>query len=307
MNNTVEVNNFTIFLSRGTVYEIGELAEGAIALDGAVRGPIMGTPENGDRWSFDHHDNCVRLITEATCQQVYRALKLGFDPTGRTAYINDLDGDTLMSLFLLLAWDGSPEVQELVDGVGILDAHGPAGYVFMSDAQRRLVDNYYAGVIHPLVGPRAGGSQELFGEWGTLIERGMGLIQQLLDGDLPIAATPVEPVEIIYSNEEAKMVMAKCSGFGGFTTLYRQGYTVVVLTSDAPEGTHRYTVGKLSDLVPYALGPTGEGLLGRLQKAEEKAHPETGGWGGGSSIGGSPRNSDGSSSRLPHHVVWELV
>jgi hypothetical protein len=38
----------------------------------------------------------------------------------------------------------------------------------------------------------------------------------------------------------------------------------------------------------------------------ELSHEEPG-WGGGSTIGGAPRNSDGSRSRLPPQRVFEIV
>jgi hypothetical protein len=89
----------------------------------------------------------------------------------------------------------------------------------------------------------------------------------------------------------------------GFATIYRLGYDIGVLVTDAAHGTLTYTVGKRSDLVQYPLGPgdKSDSLLGMLRAVEP-------GWGGGSTIGGSPRNQDGSSSKLgPEEVFGALL
>jgi hypothetical protein len=83
-----------------------------------------------------------------------------------------------------------------------------------------------------------------------------------------------------------------------------------------------YTIGKRSDLVPLAVGPgaikrpptsnddyRSDTILGALALAELEANPEqshAANWGGASSIGGGPRNTDGSQSRLKPEQVLEI-
>lgn len=117
----------------------------------------------------------------------------------------------------------------------------------------------------------------------------------------PPAAEPSE-VDVIVRSDDQFMVMATCDDFGGFEALYNDGYKVVCLISEAADGSQRFTIGKVSDLVPYRLGPGNDpdSLLGRLNALEP-------GWGGGSSIGGSPRLDGGVSSRLRQPQVWDVM
>ena len=70
--------NIDIKIARGLVVSFDLLNPKSIALDGYVQGPAIDV--EGERFSFDHHDKCLRLITRATCQQVMDALLLGFNP-----------------------------------------------------------------------------------------------------------------------------------------------------------------------------------------------------------------------------------
>lgn len=76
-------------------------------------------------------------------------------------------------------------------------------------------------------------------------------------------------------------------------------------------------IGKRSDLVPLAVGPAeqkrGSGdwsptILGELARLEcERGCPVAETWGGGTSIGGSPRRQGGSSSSLEEAEVLEVL
>jgi hypothetical protein len=290
----------TVKKTNGDTVSLEDLAPRAVALDGAVQGPVMG--DHQDRWSFDHHADCQRLITAATCEQVFTATKLGFKWAERDVHINDLDGDTILSLYVIdLAATGtafSEKLPALVRAVGLVDAHGPAAHVLLSEEDRVLVNGFYQGVIYPTLGRNV---QERFGEWDSLIEECHAKIHALLDGRLKMTKAPDEPVTVHATHRAGglRLVLAECPGFGGFTKLYDEGYDVVILTTKAADDSWRYTIGKVSDLVPYPLGS--QDSPGSLLEALNKLEP---GWGGGSSVGGSPRLEGGVSSRLPSTRVF---
>lgn len=279
-------------LLHGLTMTIDNIDPRGVALDGAVQGPRMGYA--GDRWSFDHHGGCHRLITSATCEQVYRALVQGFDFTNRPVYVNDLDGDTLLSIWLIESADRVrwPQVRDLVRAVGAVDSHGPAGKLELSEAELRLANIFFSSRGVYSVIPRD--AQKRFDEWSEIIAKGIKMIDALVEGYLdnvePDAAPEYEELEAYKG-----LVMVKSAGFGAFEPLYRAGYTVVIVTDG--EGT--FTVGKRSDLVNYPLGPVAEKgtLLAQLAAFEP-------GWGGGSSIGGSPRPGG---SKLDPDQVWEIA
>jgi hypothetical protein len=121
-------NDLTVYFEPGRTYALDELPPRSNALDGPVRGPAFDTAT--ERYSFDHHEGVIRHVTLATCEQVYDALRVGLDPRGFHVVLNDLDGDTVLSLWLLLRpeavrGDRAARVEELVRRFGRVDALGP--------------------------------------------------------------------------------------------------------------------------------------------------------------------------------------
>jgi hypothetical protein len=278
-----------------------ELPPRAVALDGAVRGPQQG-PD--DRWSFDHHDNCIRLITLATCQQVLVAIDLGFDTATREFCVNDLDGDTVLSLFVA-AWPDMVETaygRDLVDVVGRIDAHGPAAEAILSTTECRIADQFYYWAIKEITDLRPEQIQEKFKEWPEILMRCFERILAVIEGRGHTPETKEAELVIEKASTDSFMVMGRCDDFRGFGQAYQEGHHVVALYTEAAEGSYKYTIAKLSDLVPYELGPGNKPgtLLYRLNMVEP-------GWGGGSSIGGSPRLEGGVSSHLLPDQIWETM
>lgn len=288
-------------LINGGELKLSELPPRSVALDGAVRGPVMGDAQ--DRWSFDHHDGVVRFLTDATCLQVYRSLVQGFDWSGRDVYVNDLDGDTVLSLWMLThqAQVHEPRVLQLVRTVAAIDSHGPAGALELTSEERALSSTFFStSVIYCL--PQ--NLQEKFSEWPALLATARERIDKLVAGGIEVAPARTPEVKILQRAQRGTLdlVLAQCPDPSGFGELYRQGADVVCLTGPAADGSTRYTVGKCSDLVRYPLGSQrDEGtLLYELNTREP-------GWGGGSSVGGSPRLAGGVSSRLSPEALWEIM
>ncbi len=287
----------------GTTVSLDALPPRAVALDGAVRGPLQG---QSDRWSFDHHDGCLRMVTLATCEQVRAAIALGgpawFD--GRTIQVNDLDGDTLMSLWLIANPHRARHaaVADLVRGVAAVDAHGPPGTSLLHGEEEARQSAFYRD-LDDVLGPfheRAGLRQRL-PEWPSLVDR----VFERIDAQLTIPAedlrhkpfedSHVDVVERLTVNGQ-DFVLGTTEGFG-FLTLYGQGVAGGILWCDAPNGTKKYTIAKRSDLVSEFPVKT---IIETLNDREP-------GWGGGSSIGGSPRREDGGSSELSPSEVWAVA
>jgi hypothetical protein len=260
----------------GACAPLAALPAHSIALDGYVSGPAM-DPEHR-RFSFDHHGDCVRHATLSTCEQVRDALRVGLAPAGMTLWLNNIDADSVLALWLLLRPDvarrGAKRVEELIHAVGRRDALGPAwtgpapsiavlprrvgpedGDGFIRDCLARL-DAWERGELVP--GP------------APVLRRGGGLY--LDDGD--------------------PHRLAECAGF---PQLYEHA-SFGVLHAPAPNGTTAYTVGKQSDFVVFDL-----------RRFYELCNEEEEGWGGGSSIGGAPRAPDGSRSRLSLDQVEVLL
>lgn len=282
--------------SFGSVIPFDMLSSNSIALDGAVQGPKL-DPANR-RYSFDHHDGCSRFATLATCQQVALALEMGLAVDENTVVLtNDIDADTVVSVWLLRnpemvnRWD----VVELVEEVGMMDAHfmgeihpmhraltpargagAPAQSLQMLEEMLTLLDRRFAGDFQPVVGP------------SPAIE-GAGAI-----GWSPTPGWSEEFPLIKGKNEE-------------FNEVYGVGHTGGIAWQPAADGTWLYTIAKRSDFVQLAVGPghinrakdpsdyRNDTLLGVLGMNELLVNPEqdpSTSWGGGSCIGGSPRNKN---------------
>lgn len=300
----IKADSLVVRAVNGGTLSLDDLFPHSIALDGAVQGPVMG--DEKDRWSFDHHAGCARLITEATCQQVFAALCLGLATENRQVYINDIDGDTLVSLWLLAHPNSVTlaTVRNLVRAVGVIDAHGPAGNRLLNSEEQDIAAAFFNRLRDVL--PRD--VQAKFDSWQLFVEKGFDAIEDTIsdirDDALPRADGKPPEIEMIAHGDRqgVKACIARSDGFGAFAPLYDAGHRVVVLVADAADGSFRYTVGKVSDLVAYPLGPGNapDSLLGRLNAREP-------GWGGGSSIGGSPRLEGGVSSRLTPEQIWEMM
>lgn len=299
-SNILTLNRSTIHLLPGDTMELHELPLRGVALDGCIRGPHATAR---DQWSFDHHDNCIRMITLSTCEQVRAALCLGGPSwfNGRDVYVNDLDGDTLLSLWLIAnpKLANAPHVRDLVRAVGAIDAHGPSGSLLLDARENDTATLFYRAAIQPVTALR-GAVREVFDKWPDLIADCLMRIGLLLEGSLdPLEETEDPPLQV--ERAIGNKLIATCDGFG-FSQAYALGYEVVVLHKPAADGSTTYTIAKRSDLVNWPVGPSSDPntILGRLNALEL-------GWGGGSSIGGSPRLPEGVSSRLTPDQVWAVV
>jgi hypothetical protein len=279
-------------VDRGAVVPFEQLPPRSIALDGFVQGPHVDA--DGERYSFDHHDRCVRHATRATCEQVFDALRLGLDPEGYTVYVNDVDADTVLSVWLIrhraraLA---DEQVARLVRVVGAVDALGPSYPLSPPDAQLR--DRMFDGACAPATPAFADNGEQTLAACVANVTR-------LLDGELEAPEATAPPYTITHRG--TGWVMARSAGWA-FAQLYNAGCERAVVYAPLPDGSYAYTVGKKSEFVGrFPVGP--HSREGSILHALAQAEP---GWGGGSTIGGAPRNADGSRSRLSPDEVFALV
>ena len=290
------VNNFgSLVVERGKTEQFENLPDNSIALDGYVRGPVFDLKRK--RFSFDHHE-VNRQITRATCQQVMDALLLGLDVGKSNVYINDIDGDTVLSVWLLHNADkvNDRKVRMLVESVGEIDAHGPA-YPALDP---ELVEKFFQGVMKPGNDMRKNRTY-VQADLNKLLEECLKNLDDLMAGKLEYVKEEKER-KFEVKKEGTGWAMIESDDFI-FDLVYQAGYTRAVVLGRNPDGSISYTVAKKSELVSnFPVGPMSkEGtILYELNKTEP-------GWGGGSTIGGAPRNPDGSRSHLSPEQVFEVI
>jgi len=298
-----------VLLQRGVTVPFDQLPPRAIALDGYVQGPAI-DPQH-QRYSFDHHGGCIRHATLASCEMALDAVDVGLDPTGMLLCLNDLDADSVLSAWILLrpAAAAEPRVASAIRALGRLDALGPAsrgpGLVpALRWALQPLLVADLAGTVRTLDDTAYRG---LLDECLERLDRWWAAGGPHDDPRFPPPPSPPDPpLEILHRG--VGWVLARTAvGLSGFRQLYRQGLHAAVVAKPLPDGTTEYTLGKASEFVTGFDVPR---LLQRLAAAERRANPAQDPrhtWGGGSTIGGSPRNPDGSSSCLSGEQVVVVI
>lgn len=289
-----------VVFRRGHVWDLADLPARSITLDGAVRGPAIDTAN--ERYSFDHHDNCVRHATLSTCEQVFDALRVGLDPEGFTVYVNDWDGDTVLSLWLLLRSFEIGAVSDLVRTLGRLDALGPASGLRLPSGLLDAWSGLYARDWR-----QKSDSDQIAEVRAMMLAHPEHLIDDSAWRDAPAPKNiVVAKVEVDVDRPLYGDIYTASEPFGAFGVLYGRGVRFAVLMSTLPDGSYMYTIGKQSEFVPGNISA----ILAALREEEVRVNPAqlpANNWGGGSTIGGSPRNPDKSGSRLDPATVQFIV
>jgi len=284
-----------VHVEEGRTLLFGDLPDHSVALDGYVQGPFIDATRR--RFSFDHHGNCLGLGTRASCEQVMHALRLGLDPKGLGIFLNHLDADGIVSAWLLLCPEKASRrmVRTWVCRLGEWDVLGP-GLAGSESGER-----FARFVEAPLEGwsPGSGAIQSL-----RILKDCLNQVDRWFDK--PMERRLGSPV----TSEPAK-VRIRDGGLwvlqGEFTDAarkaYRGGAAVVLVVETLQQGGWRYGIASRSDLTGFPMTD----LLRMLAQEELELQPDLDpscNWGGGSSVGGSPRKADGSSSWMePARVV----
>jgi hypothetical protein len=300
-----------LIIQRGKKWEISELTPKTIALDGAVEGPYLDA-EN-EIFSFDHHGNCIRGITLATCEQVRDFLALGLDVTGYSVLLNDIDLDSALSAWLLTypTRASEPLVEKLVHMAGRQDAHAGA-YPFKES--EHILDF----IAEPETKMRKDASyQNCSNEILTFVlEAIWRRIEQYADGKLPDLSkakdSEKEDYEVVKKGTNWKLV--KMNGERSLRGLARDNVNRYVgfrkLSHGEGQSSLLVTIARRSEVVTgFPVGPANKKgtILWALNQVEPKREGRDDDWGGTSTIGGSPRNSDGRGTTLEISQIFETV
>lgn len=308
-----------LVIERGRKWEASELQPKTIALDGAVEGPLLDS-EN-EIFSFDHHGECVRGVTLATCEQVRDFLLLGLDVTGYTVLLNDIDLDSALSAWLIEypSRASEPMIDKLITCAGRQDAHAGA-YPISKDMQDIL--DWIAG---PEIKMRRDKTYHTAGPdvLQIVLEAIWRRIEQYADGKVPSdisqktsdAAAGEEEYEIIKKGTGWKMVKANSERpLRGLARDNVNRFVVIKELEHEIEGEKvaslQVTVGKRSEVITgFPVGPADQPgtILAALNDAEPDRDGKTDDWGGSTTIGGSPRNESGVGSMLSIDDIFNII
>lgn len=260
----------------------------SIALDGFVKESPKFDPA-GPMANFNHHEGVSRLETRATCGQVLMAIRQGLfdcfrDDGGARAdvYVNDCDEDVCTAWFLLkyhylVIGTMNPLLNRLVSMEDALDATAGA-YPYPPDlpALREL-----AWIFEPYRRIRLSG--ELERKDASLFEAVVADVENRIFHHLGGKGSEL-PLDVRYERIGGGRgwSMIRELGAQGRTGAFADGIRAYVAVRERPAGGFAYTVGRMSPFIPFDVPK----ILARLSDFEGLTTER---WGGGDTIGGSPR------------------
>ena len=283
-----------IIIERGHVWKLEELPAYSIAIDGAVAGPALDTENN--RYSFDHHAGCFRFCTQASCEQARTAILLGLNPEKFNLYLNDCDTDVCMTVWLLQNPDRikEPLVIKLVNAIGIVDSH--AGAICINGMTKTV--EWVSSVEVDFKRDKSNYENLSNGNLRHILDATLRRIDQYVDGEAAIDISKQEvhnEYKILRNENDYIVVQSENSHI--YSTLYAAGFNKIVLVRPLENGSLAVSIAKRSDFVDNF----------NLNKMYEKLNQIEPGWGGGSSIGGAPRNADGTRSKLKLEQILDVI
>ena len=272
---------------------------GTIYLDGAAEGGPFLDVEKAV-FNLNHHEDCVRPFTLATCEQAMVVIRKGLDLQSRdwTIYANDPDLDTVLAIWVLLNHlrlnDIDQEIRRkvlpLVRLEGAIDAHG----LEMQDLcafPPELQESTFADLEH-LRSKEVALKKE--GRWNEIdfLEYTAGVLRAvdaLIDSSHHFEGV-LEVEELARAEIGEKQLAIVCRGDTGIyevephlRRLHGKRLGVVILQKDP----RTYTVRQVDPFLPATL----ESAYERLNLIDLAAGNRRSGnrWGGSGEIGGSPR------------------
>lgn len=295
----------------------------SIALDGYV----IGKPQflqyirvKGERRgpfaNFNHHEEVERLETRATCAQVlmdmreglYQAFKKDGHPCANV-YVNDCDEDVCLSVFLLHRPDLVEHIDDgngryekflkLIDTEDKLDSTA-GSYPFARCNLGPLKE--LAWIFEPYRQFRISGEidkNKTPSAYEDIILAVEKRLEQFLIGEGKTIELDLnyERLELIVEPNITPWVMIKEIGAQAYLGMYNDGHNAFVSVRELPNNRWKYSVGCKSKFIPFNVPE----ILVALDKAENNPNEH---WGGGNTIGGSPRVAG---SKLSPQQVKEII
>lgn len=282
-----------LHLERGRVWQLSELPPLSIAIDGAVSGPQI-DPVN-KKYSLDHHAGCLRFCTQAACQQTWNALALGLDVSDYNIFINDVDSDVCLSVWLLNNPDRckEPLVIKLVSAVNISDMH--VGAISVNGMSKTV-----EWISQPEVDSKRKNDYNKLSVEGlnSVLEAVLHRITLYADGEASAEIAKIHKHnEYKILRNENEYVIVESNDPHIFGCLYQAGFERLVVIRPQSDNSLAITFAKKSDFIPNFP----------LETIYEKLNELEPGYGGSSTVGGSPRNSDGSRSKLPLEKIIQVI
>lgn len=282
-----------IIIERGKISSLKKLPEYSIALDGFVQGPQI--DDECHRYSFDHHDGCSRFSTLSACEQAWTAVMLGLDPVLYSVYCNDVDTDVCAAIWCLKNPDRckEPLVKKLIDAIGLSDRYAGA---FELNGMKKIVE----WICAPETDSKRNGDYEKISNDGlnSILEAVLHRIDMYVDGEssIEVQKQHINTDFKILRNENG-WALIESNDPHSLAAVWAAGFDKVAILRNVSDGSKAITIAKKSEFIE---GFSLKKIFHELNKLET-------GWGGSVTIGGAPRNEDGSRSKLDIEKICETI
>lgn len=282
-----------IVIQRGKTVTLKSLPEYSIALDGFVQGPAI--DDENHRYSFDHHAGCSRFSTLSSCEQAWTAVMLGLDPLNYTIYCNDVDADVCAAIWCLKNADRckEPLVAKLIDAIGKADRYAGA---FDVNGMKKIVE----WICAPETESKKNGDYEKLSDDGLkpILESILHRIDSFANGESSIEVSK----QVLNSNfkvikNESGWALIEVNDPHALGAIWASGFNRIVVARKQADDTIAYTIAKRSEFIDNFP-------ISTIFEALNEIEP---GWGGGSTIGGAPRNADGGRSKLSYEQISTVI
>jgi len=260
----------------------------AIAIDGSVSAGPRFDP-SGPRLNLNHHEEVDRLATRATCGQALVAIRQGLfelfrDVEGPRAdvYANDCDEDVCMTWYLLKNPHLSehalnPILNRLVWTVDILDTTAGT-YPFPADID--LLQEL-AWIFEPYRRFRISGGlgKKDPDAYASVVTDVTHRIEKYVAG-----RGKTLPLDTRYTRigGGTRWALIEEVGREARTGAFADGIRAFVSVRPRSANRYDYTIGRMSLFIPFDI----PAIIARLNEIERTTNDR---WGGGDTIGGSPR------------------
>lgn len=278
----------------------------SIALDGYVnQGPRF--QKEGPRANFNHHEEVDRLATRATCSQVLMAIRQGLYKCFRngkgpelSAYANDCDEDVCLSWFLLkygylAEHTMNPLLNRLVSLTDMMDTTAGA-YPLPSDMP---ILQEMAWAFEPYRNFRLGGqlSRRDPAAFASIVTDVENRIMRHITGSGQKISLDTAYETIARGKDGWTMV--KEIGTYSRTGMFADNIQAYVSVRKRHDGNKDVTIGRMSIFIPFDVPK----IIERLNQ-EENLIDNGDQWGGGNTIGGSPRIGG---TKLTNEKLFEII
>ncbi len=265
-----------------------------IAIDGYVEGPIQRDLQR-KVINLNHHERVDRSSTLATCQQALFEIRRGLfgalqqDGEFKAKIcMNDCDEDVCTTVFILRhpefsAKIDNPALNRLVEMEGIMDVTG--GFYPWPQSYPSLAEFFWVYQPYHEFRNSGGLSRQNPDEYQAVIDAVGERIEQHITGQGGSIELDTRYTKLA---QQGIWTMVEETGQHAKVGMLSDGIQAFTSVSELPNGRYKYSVGRLSPYIPFDLNS----LYAYLNDLEGLTGEDC--WGGGDTIGGSPRNAGSS-------------